>query len=256
MGGLAGKIAIVIGASRGIGAASGAALADAGATVCLAAPAPETCEPIVESIRADGGQAEAFDCDVSDSAQVENLVDSIHRKHGQIDILINCAGVMGPVAMLEDCDPDAWLRCIKINLTGAFNACRAVLPHLRRRNTGVIVNMSTGAAFNALQGWSAYSSSKAGLAMLSQIIAAEVQGTEIRMYSFQPGMVNTKLGQQSMKVDINKVTNLDPNSFSSPAEPAQAITWLCSEDAADLAGQEVVITDPDFRRRAGLQSIN
>ena len=251
MGDLEDKIAIIIGAT-------GKALANAGATVCLAAPAPETCEPIVDSIHAVAvaGEAEAFDCDVSDSAQVEDLVSNIHKKHGQIDILINCAGIMGPVARLEDCDPDAWSQCISINLTGAFNACRAVLPYFRRRNAGVIVNMSTGAAFNALQGWSAYSSSKAGLVMLSQIIAAEVQDAGIRIYSFQPGMVNTKLGHQSMKVDINKVTNLDPNSFSPPTEPAQAIAWLCSEEAADLAGTEVVITDPAFRRRAGLQPVD
>jgi len=224
--------------------------------VCLAAPAPETCEPIVQKIRASGAEASAFDCDATNSAAVSDLISDVLEQHKKVDILINCAGVMGPLALLEDCDPDQWSRCIMINMAGTFNTCRAVLPHFRERDAGVIVNLSTGAAFHALEGWSAYCSSKAGLAMLSMTLAAETQTTGIHVYSFQPGMVNTELGQASMKVDINRVTNLDPDSFSPPSEPAQAIAWLCSDLPADLAGKEVVITDPEFRKRAGLNPID
>lgn len=246
------KVAIVVGASRGIGAATGEALAAEGAYVLLAAPAPETCEPIAEKIRASGGQAEAHDCDAVNSDQVSALVKQAVERRGRIDIMINCAGIMGPVALVEDCDPQAWAQGIMVNMVGAFNGCRAALPYFRKAGQGVLINMSTGAAFHPLKGWSAYCSSKAGLLMLSKIISAEVAGSGIRVFSFQPGMVNTALGRQSMKIDINQVTKYNPDTFAPPTEPARALTWLCTDEAADLAGTEVSITDPDFRKRAGL----
>lgn len=247
-----GKVAIVVGASRGIGAATAEALGRLGTSVCLAAPPPETCEPVAAAIRQAGGQATAFGCDAASAGEVEALVAAAVAAYGRVDFLVNCAGIMQPVALVENCDAEAWARCVMVNLVGAFNGCRAVLPHFRRNGHGVIVNMSTGAAFHALEGWSAYCCSKAGLAMLSRIVAAEVRDTDVRVYSFQPGMVNTALGRESMQVDINRITKLDPNTFSAPTEPARAIAWLCSAAPADLAGQEVVITDPEFRRRAGL----
>ncbi len=249
---LANKVAVIVGASRGIGAATGRALAAAGATVFLAAPAPETCEPVAESIRSTDGKAEAFDCDASDSKQVEALVKRAYTQCDRIDIMINCAGIMGPVALIEDCDAEVWMRCMTVNLVGAFNGCRAVLPYFRKANEGVIINLSTGAAFHALKGWSAYCSSKAGLLMLSKILMAEVQGSGIKVFSFQPGMVNTALGRQSMQIDINQITKYNPDTFAAPEEPARAIAWLCTDEASDLAGTEVVITDPVFRERAGL----
>ena len=249
---LTGKVAVVVGASRGIGAATAIALASMGAKLCLAAPPSENCESVIEQIHGVQGEARAFCCDAADAKQVAAVVAEAVAAYGRVDILINCAGIMQPVALVENCPGDLWARCVMVNLVGAFNGCQAVLPHFRRAGHGVIVNMSTAAAFHGLEGWSAYCSSKAGLVMLSRIVAAEVQGTGIKVYSFQPGMVNTDLGRESMKVKINSVTNLDPNTFAPPTEPAQAIAWLCAAEPTDLVGQEVVITDPEFRQRCGL----
>lgn len=246
------SVAIIVGASRGIGAATAVALARRAGIVCVAAPPGESCDAVVAAVRAAGGVADAYECDAGRWNQVQELVSAVLEHYGRIDSLVNCAGIMQPVALVEDCDADSWARCQTVNLIGAFHGCRAVLPHFRRRGRGVIVNLSTGAAFHALEGWSAYCCSKAGLAMLSRIVAAEVKDTEIRVYSFQPGMVNTALGRESMRVDINRVTRLDPATFAPPEEPAHAIAWLCAERPVDLAGQEVVVTDPEIRRRAGL----
>ncbi|MBL8550552.1 MAG: SDR family oxidoreductase [Hyphomonadaceae bacterium] len=249
---LEGKTALIIGASRGIGAATARALAERGARCNLAAPAPETCEPVAQAIRDSGGEARAFDCDVRDSAAVDKLAADAAGDAGSLDILVNCAGVMGPVAYVDACDPAAWAQCVNVNLIGAFHACRAVGARMRKQGGGVIVNMSSGAAFHALEGWSAYCCTKAGLAMLSKIVAAELADAGVRVFSFQPGMVNTDLGRQSMQIDINRVTKFDPSTFSDPSEPAHAIAWLCGEDAADLAGQEISLLDAVFRQRAGL----
>jgi 3-oxoacyl-[acyl-carrier protein] reductase len=246
------SVAIIVGASRGIGAATAVALGRLGTVVCVAAPPGESCEPVLAAVRAEGGTAEAYECDAGRWDQVEGLVSAVLERHGKVDSIVNCAGIMQPVALVESCDAEAWARCQTVNLVGAFHGCRAVLPHFRSRGQGVIVNMSTGAAFHALEGWSAYCCSKAGLLMLSRIVAAEVKDTDIRVYSFQPGMVNTALGRESMRVNINRVTTLDPGTFAPPEEPARAIAWLCTERPADLAGQEVVVTDPGVRRRAGL----
>lgn len=246
------RVAIVVGASRGIGAATSEALARRGTAVLLGAPPGEDCTPVVARIKAAGGEAWTMVCDARDPAGVAGLIHAALRRHERIDALVNCAGIMGPVGRIEDGPAADWLNCQMVNLVGAYNGCRAVLPHFRRNAAGVIVNMSTGAAFHALEGWSAYCTSKAGLAMLTRILAAETQGSGIRVYSFQPGMVNTGLGQESMRLQVNRVSNFDPASFAPPTEPAAAIAWLCTEAPEDLSGQEVIVTDPALRHRVGL----
>ncbi len=246
------SIAVVIGASRGIGAAASQALARRGLSVVVAAPPGEDCESVVRAIVDAGGTAMARECDARDAASVDALMGDVVRQGGHLRALVNCAGIMGPVAKVEDTSASAWAECITVNLIGAYHGCRAVLPHFRRQGSGVIVNMSTGAAFHALEGWSAYCTSKAGLTMLTRIVAAEVSGSGICVYSFQPGMVNTDLGRESMRVDINRVTNLDPHSFTPPSEPGEAIAWLCATAPDDLVGKEIVVTDPQLRQRVGL----
>jgi NAD(P)-dependent dehydrogenase (short-subunit alcohol dehydrogenase family) len=245
-------VTVIVGASRGIGAATALALAGRGVAVVLGAPPGEDLEPVIREIRAAGGQALGRVCDARRADDVRQLADAALQQHGRIGAWVNCAGVMGPVGRIEDSAPDEWFDCLTVNLVGAFNGCHAILPHFRSRDRGVIVNMSSGAAFHALEGWSAYCASKAGLLMLSRTLCAEVQGSGIRCYSFQPGMVNTDLGRASMARDVNRVSKLDPASFAGPEEPARAIAWLCIEAPADLAGTEVVVTETAIRDRVGL----
>ncbi len=170
---LAGKVAIVTGASRGIGAAAALALGEAGASVVLAARTVAQAEANAREINAAGGKAAAIACDVSDYAACQRLVQETTQRFGPPDVLVNNAGVIEPISMVGEADPAEWARSIEINLIGAYYAIRAVLPGMIERGHGDIINVSSGAAHRPLEGWSAYCAGKAGLAMLTRSIDLE-----------------------------------------------------------------------------------
>ncbi len=184
---LRGEIALVTGASRGIGEAAARALAQAGAAVMLAARDGAAAAAIARSIAENGGRADAAACDVADWASVQAMLAETSRRLGAPSILVNNAGVIDPIARLAEADPAAWARAVQVNLTGAFHAIRAVLPAMIAAGRGTIVNLSSGAALHPLEGWSAYCAGKAGLAMLTRAIALEAGGDGIRVFGFQPG---------------------------------------------------------------------
>jgi NAD(P)-dependent dehydrogenase (short-subunit alcohol dehydrogenase family) len=246
------QVALVVGGSRGIGAATAEALAANGIAVAVSARSAEACGPIVARIAAAGGMVEGYGCDAGRHEEVRALVDDVVARFGRLDIIVNNAGTMDPIGLVEDCDPQRWADAVTLNLAGAFNGAHAALPHLKAGGRGTIVNLSTGAAFHPLPGWSAYCASKAGLAMFTKTLAAELAGTGIRIYGFQPGMVNTEMTRAGLKVKVNRVSDLDPETFSTPDVPGRAIAWLCKERPEDLSGGEVDINAPEFRARAGL----
>ena len=165
-----GQVAIVTGASRGIGAAAALALGAAGISVMLAARNAALAEAHAQQITASGGEAAAIACDVADYAACQRLVDETLKRFGPPDVLVNNAGVIEPIVSVVAADPRAWARSIEINLIGAYYAIRAVLPGMLERGCGTIINVSSGAAHRPLEGWSAYCAGKAGLAMLTRSI--------------------------------------------------------------------------------------
>ena len=173
---LNGKVALVTGASRGLGEGAARALAAAGAAVMLVARDGALAGNVARDIATKGGRAEALSCDVSDYAAVEKIVAETKARLGGIDILINNAGVIDPIAEVATSDPAAWAQNISINLIGAYHVVRAVLPGMLARGGGSIVNISSGAAYRPLEGWSAYCAGKAGLAMLTKSITLETAG--------------------------------------------------------------------------------
>jgi 3-oxoacyl-[acyl-carrier protein] reductase len=252
---LTGKVAVVTGASRGIGRAAALELARDGAATFLVARTKEACEPVAAAIRSEGGRAEAIACDVSRYEDVEKLVGAVAGCHDRIDVLVNNAGVIEPIGALEECAPDLWARNITVNLVGVFHCCRAALPHLRRSGgDGVIINLSSGAAHRPLEGWSAYCAGKAGVAMLTRSVALEAGDRGVRVYSFQPGVVDTEMQGTIRASGINEVSRLPREQLADPGEPARAIAWLCTDEAVDLAGRELSIGDGELRHRAGLES--
>ena len=249
MGSLDGKVIIVTGASRGIGAAAAASLAKAGATVVLTARDGKLTEEVARSI---GGSASVRACDVSDYAAFEALVAETQARFGRLDALINNAGVIEPIASIAESDPAAWARNVGINLTGAYHAIRAVLPGMLAAGGGTIVNVSSGAAIRPLEGWSAYCSAKAGLHMLTRAIALETAGKGIRVFGFQPGTTDTDMQVLIRASGVNPVSQIPRENLTPVAHPAAAIVYLCTSAADDLNGQEFSLRDNSFRVRLGL----
>jgi 3-oxoacyl-[acyl-carrier protein] reductase len=252
MHGLAGKVAIVTGASRGIGAAAALALGEAGASVVLAARTAAQAEANARQIDAAGGKAVAMTCDVSDYAACQRLVHETTRHFGAPDVLVNNAGVIEPIGMVGETDPTEWARSIEINLIGAYYAIRAVLPGMIERGGGDIINVSSGAALRPQEGWSAYCAGKAGLAMLTRSIDLEHRAAGIRVFGFQPGTTDTDMQVTIRASGINMVSKIPREQLTPVAHPASAIVYLCKREADDLAGREFSLRDDDFRRRIGL----
>lgn len=247
------KTAIVTGASRGIGKATALELARSGANVVLAARSRDALTDACKELETLGAKTWACACDVADYAQVESLVVGAQDHFGSLDILINNAGVIEPIARLEDAKPESWAQIININLVGVFHAARAVLPHFFQQGRGVIINVSSGAAYQPLEGWSAYCASKAAVAMLTRSLALEAGPKGVTVYGLQPGVVDTQMQGTIRASGINPISQLPRASLTDPQVPAKVMAWLCSPEAADLAGQDLSIRDEALRRRAGLE---
>ncbi len=255
MGDLAGKVIIVTGASRGIGEAAALALGKAGATLMLTARDGKLAGDVAKAVVAAGGRATARSCDVSDYAATAALVAETISQFGRVDALVNNAGVIEPIARIEDSDPAAWARNIEINLIGAYNAVRAVLPGMIGQGGGTIVNVSSGAAIRPLEGWSAYCTGKAGMHMMTRAIHLELAEKGIRVFGFQPGTTDTDMQVLIRASGINQISQIPRGNLTPVAHPAAAIVYLCTPAADDLNGQEFSLRDDAFRARLNLETV-
>lgn len=256
MSGLSGQVAVITGASRGIGAAAARALSEAGASVALLARGASEISALEREIASAGGRALAVECDVADFGAVEQAMARVRETLGPVSILVNNAGTVEPIGALAELDPEAVTQALRVNLGGAFACIRAVLPGMLEAGGGTVINISSGAANQALEGWSAYCASKAGLAMLTQSLAHECAGHGIRAFGFKPGVVDTEMQSVIRASGINPVSQLPRGSLAPPERPAKVIVWLCGDEADDLAGQEISIRDPELQRRAGLEPVS
>ncbi len=249
---LAGKTAIITGASRGIGAATALELSNRGVSVVLAARSAEQIETLAETINTTGGRAIAVTCDVARYEDVEAAVETCIANFGKLDIFVGNAGVIDPIGPMATSHPASWSHAIDINLKGIYHGFRAALPHMLAQNSGTIVNISSGAAHAPLEGWGHYCAAKAGAAMLTRCAHLENRESGLRIFGLSPGTVATYMQVAIKASGINPVSQLDP-SVHVPAEwPAKAIAWLCTRDADEFNGQEVALRDDTIRKRAGL----
>ncbi|MEM1360274.1 MAG: SDR family oxidoreductase [Pseudomonadota bacterium] len=248
---LTGKCVLVTGASRGIGAAAVRAFAQAGANVVLAARTHDAMQALEHEI---GPQARGIVCDVSKYDDIAAAVNLAHEAFGRLDVLVNNAGVIDPIARLEESDPADWHQMVDINLMGVYYGMRAALPVLIAGGGGTVITISSGAASNPLEGWSHYCASKAGAKMLTECLHKENADQGIRAIGLSPGTVATEMQDQIKASGINPVSQLDP-SVHIPAEwPGRACVWLATSEADDLIGTEVSLRSPDIRQRIGLVS--
>ncbi|MCF8466665.1 MAG: SDR family oxidoreductase [Sneathiella sp.] len=252
MGKLSDQVIIVTGASRGIGAAAAIELARNGAKLCLSSRSAAACSSILEQIKNEGGEAFAASCDVSDYTAVDKMVAETLDRYGRLDTLINNAGIVDPIGAIATSDPAAWSRNISVNLVGVYHGTRAVLPHFVAQGSGIIINISSGAAHSPMEGWSAYCSGKAGVYMMTRATALEAGERGVRVYGFAPGIVDTDMQAAIRASGINAVSQIPRENLAAAVDPAKAIAWLCSAAAVDLAGQELSIRDENLRKRIGL----
>jgi NAD(P)-dependent dehydrogenase (short-subunit alcohol dehydrogenase family) len=252
MAALSGKGVIVTGASRGIGAATAEAMAAEGAALLLLARSAKEISELALRLRRGGARAEAMRCDVAEYAQVEAAVQRARAAFGRIDVLVNNAGVIEPIGPLATSDPAAWSHAHDITFGGVYNGMRAVLPAMRAQGGGIIVNVGSGAAQNPMEGWSHYCAAKAASLMLTRCAHLENKGRGIRVVSLSPGTVQTDMQRKVKASGINPVSQMDFASHAPVEIPARALVWLCTDEAADLSGQEVSLRDPAIRARIGL----
>ncbi len=249
---LEGRAAVVTGASRGIGAATAHELAKHGVAVVLAARGLGEIEAVAGTIRGAGGRAEAMACDVSRYDDVTALIERCRSAFGRLDILVNNAGVIEPIARLADSDPEHWDRIVDINYKGVYHGLRAAIPVMLEQGAGIIINISSGAATSAMEGWSHYCSTKAAVLSLTRCAHKEYADQGIRVVGLSPGTVDTGMQVAIRASGINPVSQLDPSVHIPTEWAARAVAWLCTEDAAEFAGDDFSLKSEDGRRRVGL----
>jgi NAD(P)-dependent dehydrogenase (short-subunit alcohol dehydrogenase family) len=236
------KVALVTGASRGIGEAIAKALARRNVVPVLGVRDPAAAEPLARALG-----TVALPCDMADAASIEAVVARCLALHGRLDIVVNNAGTIGPIGRLGETDPAAWREAVTVNLEGPYRLVRAALPALLDSPAPSIVNLSSGAAHAAREGWSAYCGSKAALAMLTRSLHLEYP--QVATYGLQPGVVDTDMQAVIRASGINEISRI-PREKLAPAErPAGVVAWLCDRRPADLAGQDLSVNTTDLMDR-------
>jgi NAD(P)-dependent dehydrogenase (short-subunit alcohol dehydrogenase family) len=207
-GSLEGRAAIITGANQGLGFAIAQAYVGAGANVFLCARDAVKLDAAVDLLRASATEGQKIvgeTADVSQQADVERVVGQAIEALGEVQILVNNAGIYGPLGRIEDIDWSEWARAIEINLLGSVLMCRAILPHFRSKHYGKVVQLSGGGATNPLPRISAYAASKAAVVRFAESLAEEVRDDHIDVNSIAPGALNTRLLNEVLEAGPERV---------------------------------------------------
>ena len=235
------RIAVVTGASRGIGAAIAHSLAKQGRHVVLVSRNEEKLEAVRSAIEADGGAASLKACDVGDGEALAATIEGTADEHGRLDILVNNAGINRDGLMLRMSDED-FDEVIRVNLRSAFIACRAAARPMMRGKWGRIINVSSVAGLVGNAGQANYAASKAGLLGLTKTLAKELAGKNITANVVAPGFVETDMTDalpDQVKEGAKGLTPL--KRFGRPGEIAAAVAYFASEEASYTTGQTLAV---------------
>ncbi len=246
---MTGKTVMITGASRGIGADTARIFAKAGANVALLARSQDDIAELAGEI---GNSAVAIPCNVARYHEVQTAVDMTLQAFGRLDVLINNAGVIEPIAHLTEADPGDWGQLIDINLKGVFHGMRAAVPVMKQNGGGSVLTISSGAAHNAIEAWSAYCASKAAVNMMNRSLHHEEHANAIRAIGLSPGTVATEMQRNIKDSGINPVSQLDWEVHIPAEWPARCLLWMCSPEADKYCGEEISLRDDDIRRAVGL----
>ncbi|HZN34482.1 MAG TPA: 3-oxoacyl-[acyl-carrier-protein] reductase [Pirellulaceae bacterium] len=238
---LTGQTAVVTGASQGLGKAIAMALAAAGAKVACVARSADKLKDTVAAITAAGGQAEAFPCDVKESAAVDALIDGIAEKWGKIDILINNAGVTRDTLLPRMSDQE-WDDVINTNLRGSFLFARACSRHMMRARYGRVINISSVSGLMGNAGQTNYSASKAGLIGFTRSMSRELAGRKVTINAVCPGFIESDMTKVLGEMIVDEVKKRIPaKRLGLPEDVATCVLFLASPAACYVTGQVLTV---------------
>jgi 3-oxoacyl-[acyl-carrier protein] reductase len=238
-GALAGRVVLITGSSRGIGAEVAVKAAAQGATVAVHYnESADGAAKTVERARRAGAEAESFAADIGEGGQAEELVNQVIRRFGRVDGLVNNAGrtLVGPFLEIE---PAVWDEVIRTDLTAAFHTCRAVLPSMVERGDGTIVNIASRLGQMGVPDTAAYSAAKAGLIGLTRALAREFGPSGIRVNAVAPGVTITEMTTDLVDSEEGqrRLRDMPLGRFGRPDEVAEAVIFLLSDASSLFLGQ-------------------
>jgi NAD(P)-dependent dehydrogenase (short-subunit alcohol dehydrogenase family) len=251
---LNGQTVVITGAGRGIGETVAHAFAQSGANLALLARTHHEVDRVARQTAERGVTSIALAGDVSKRPDIHRLVAATVERFGRIDVLINAAGVYGPIGPFVGIDLDQWTAAIEINLMGAVFAIHAVLPHMLAQRKGVIINFSGGGAVQPLPRFSAYGTSKAAVVRLTETLAEEVKESGVRINAIAPGAVNTRLldqvlaaGESAGTAFYAKALEQKENGGTPPERAAELAVFLASSLGQGVTGRLISAVWDDWK---------
>ena len=239
---LTGRVALVTGASGGLGAHFAEVLAGAGAHVAVAARRIEACSAICDSIRFAGGEAHPFAMDVADATSVKAAVGAIEKHFGRLDILVNNAGIAAPAPAL-DLEEAQWDAVLDTNLKGAFLAAQAAARIMKRNGGGAIVNVASILGLRVAGQVAAYAASKAGLIQLTKALALEWARHGVRVNALCPGYIETDINRDFFASEAGKamLKRVPQRRLGQPFDLDGPLLLLCSDASAYMTGSVITV---------------
>ena len=235
------KIAIVTGASQGIGKIIAFELAKSGAHVACISRNKKAIESIVDEITINGGQASSFPCDISDADTLSEIITEIIKENSRIDILVNNAGITKD-SLLMRMSIEQWDDVINTNLKGAFHCTKAVVRYMMKNKFGRIINITSIVGLTGNAGQANYAASKAGLIGMTKSIAKEVASRGITANCIAPGWIETSMTDKlSREVKNEFLSHIPVGRIGSPDDIANAVIFLASDEAGYITGQTITV---------------
>ena len=225
---LQGKVALVTGASQGLGRALALAYAREGASLVVNSRSEDGIRPVAGEVEGLGAEVLAVAANVSRAEDARTLVEQAVGRFGGIDVLVNNAGLLGPRVAIEEYPEEEWRRVIDANLTGSYLVTKATIPHLREGAS--IINVVSGVSVEGRAEWGAYSVSKFGVEGLSQILAAELEGRGVRSNAVDPGGMRTDMRAAAYPEE-------DPQTRITPEENTAVFVYLASDESKGVTGR-------------------
>jgi NAD(P)-dependent dehydrogenase (short-subunit alcohol dehydrogenase family) len=229
---LSGKIMLITGGTRGIGRAALVRFIEKKAKVAFCARGERAGREIEDEVRKGGGEVLFFPLDIASEPEVSKMVEVVRGRWGGIDLLINNAGLLGPMSTIENYPPADWEEVIRVNVVGTFVVTRSVLPTMRAADRGRIIFITSSLGRKGRAGWGGYAVSKFAMEGLMQTLADETKGSGIRVMALNPGATRTAMRAAAYP-------NEDPNRLKAPSEVAEVLCDLAERDDPSLHGRSL-----------------